>query len=335
MRESYPSPFVAPVSVQAWDAWFRWRGPEGLHDLAIEHTWSRVADFMAQAGTASTSAVRAELQGALSAWQILPDEQLLANAGTDRPLTLAKTLDVAINAAAFVMLEHDLPTLALGLMVERTELAVCISRQVAATVDTGPPLVRVTLIGIADALARLELPYDSDAGRTQAKMLAQAVARGTARGNKPPAARCPGSAEAAQSHPALTALHPKPRLALLANDVADCADPLWSSRHAEAINTPESRLIPRVRRHALHGQEDQHRRSRARPDTLANVPWQAQLDMRAALQPWVDLPITHPLLLLAPPNGAEMHEMERYAARCGLPVPLRVRIATNPLRTLP
>lgn len=350
MRELRPSPFVLPASVQAWDAWFRWRGPDGLHDRSIEDTWTRVADFLASAEPgASAGRQRALLLEALGTWQLLPDERLLAHAGTGRPLGCAAALHVALNAAAFVPTDQEPPSVMLDLLAERAALAVrCLAGATAKLgAGFGPP--RIVLIGLADALALLGLRYDSAAARAQARAIAQALARGVASGNRasaallkptPPEQRparpargaggtAPnGSLPACGPHrPALTAIVPQPRLALLANDVADAADPRQAPERAHANDRcAEPWLAAESGRTSARPTTASDGGARA-PDTLATVSPQAQLAMRAALQPWIDLPISYPLPTLAEPGPHERREIERYARRCGLRGPIRFRPA--------
>ena len=49
LERDSPSPFLDPVAVEAWDAWFRWREDGQLRDISVEATWERVAGALAQA----------------------------------------------------------------------------------------------------------------------------------------------------------------------------------------------------------------------------------------------------------------------------------------------
>ncbi len=182
------------------------------------------------------------------------------------------------------------------------------------------PGLRIGLMGVADALALLGLNYDSDAGRAQASAFGRALAEGCLHGSVELAA---GRGEIAgdlhaiatratargmppelvQSlmrhgarHDPLTAIIPHHRLALLANDVADALDPLYGENHANHITASGGPRMIRSSGYALNLLRAGNAQRSATPDTLAQLPWKAQIGMRAALQPWIDEPIIYPML---------------------------------------
>lgn len=342
-----PSPFSDLASVEAWDAWFRWRDRTGLHDTSIEDTWQRVATTLASVEAGEEAArQRSRCMGAMAAWRLLPDARLLADAGTGRPGWRGGQLHAAVNAAAFVS-PDDSPdaSIALTAMAECAALAVRMLDNAAMLAGIATPHLCIGLIGIADALALLGLAYDSDAGRAQAAAMSRALAEGCLCGNIVLAAmRGPGcsASPAAMAriarrdaptellrdarqrglrHARLTALTAQPRLALLANDVADAADPLRGENHPHVIAAPAGQRTIRSSGYALNVLRVVTDSRTGKPDTLPYLPWTAQLAMRAALQPWMDEPIDYPLLAMHDPDTRQRNLARQRAALHGLGEP--------------
>ncbi len=97
------SPFIDLAAVEAWDAWFRWREKAGLRDVSIEDTWRRVSIALASSESPGEIATwQARFANALASWQLLPDERLLAGAGTGRTTRWNGVLHASLNAAGFV-----------------------------------------------------------------------------------------------------------------------------------------------------------------------------------------------------------------------------------------
>lgn len=332
-----PSPFIELAAVEAWDAWFRWRDRSGLRDFSIEDTWRRVAGALATVEPlGERDALRARCTDALAAWRLLPDERLLADAGTGRNGWHTGTLHVALNAAAFVSTDRTVAAVIdLAGMADCAALAVRVLDNAALLAGNPTPQVRVGILGIADALALLGLPYDSDAGRARAAAMVRALAEGCFRGNVMLAAARGARAEASRvgiargrsrgippgllrmaarhglRHLRLVAIVPQPRLALLANDVADAADPLHGWDHACVIAAADGLRDLRSPGYALNILRANDECRDGAPQTLADLPWTAQTAMRAALQPWLDEPIDYPLLGLHPPDAAPHHSAAR------------------------
>lgn len=335
MPELYPSPFAVPASVDAWDAWFRWRGPGGLHDVSIEDTWFRVATFLTrEEPSAATDECRALLLDALATWQLLPDERLLADAGTGRPIRITGALDAVLNAAAFVRTDADPPSLALDLLTERTSLAAGCLQRAMIRVGVTRPQIHIGLIGIAEALTLLGMAYDSDAGREQAGAMARAVAYGIRLATSPqsgPFGKPAGQARPGtrKRPPVKSAIMRKPRLALLANDTSDAADPSWKHHRMDVSGGAIYHRCAAMRAGTAIPSLRVASRRTERPETLAEISPRSQLALRAALQPWIDSPIDYPLLVLTEPEPIERQEIELYAASCGLPTPVRFTQATK------
>lgn len=352
-----PSPFIDLASVEAWDAWFRWRDRTGLRDTSIEDTWRRVATALAAVETGDEVArQRTRCMDAMAAWRLLPDARLLAAAGTGRAGWRDGALHAVLNAAAFVSPGGSPDaSLASAGMADCAALAVRALDNAALLAGIPVPHLRIGVVGIADALALLGLAYDSDAGRAQAAAMARAVAEGCLRGNIALAATrgaCSGDTHACMArtarrdappellhdarqhglrHARLTALTAQPRLALLANDVADAADPLQGENHVHVIAAPTGQRTIRSSGYALNALRSSADGHAGKPDTLPDLPWTAQIAMRAALQPWMDEPIAYPLLAMREPDAFQQNKARQQAALHGLGEP----VWRNPAATAP
>ena len=310
--------FLNTQAVETWDTWFRWRERGQLRDLTIESTWQRVATCLtSQTPRGGRAEYQRRLLDAFGNWQLLPDRRVIATAGTPRHAWRPDDLVAVLNAVRFVR-SPGLPraTLDTDRIEDVAALAVYALDDAAALVgsDDGQAQLQVGVVGLGEALAQLGVAYDSAEGRAYARLVAKklcsgslagAVARARDRGAR---ARCDEAwrqraiardlplelIDAAQRYglrcAQLTAITSQPQLAALANDVADAIDPARDeSCPSDACTRRPDR---RVARAGLA--------SRLAPD--AAVP--AQLQMRAAMQPWIDAPIAYPLLSAADPDGA-------------------------------
>ena len=334
------SPFVDLAAVEAWDAWFRWREKTDLRDFSIEDTWRRVSTALASVepgGEATTW--QARFTDAFASWRLLPDERLLASAGTRRATHWDGVLHASLNAAGFVC-----PGPATGTSMDLATLSDCAALAVRAldnaALEAGiaAPHLRIGMIGVADALALLGLRYDSDPGRKQAGAMARALADGCLQGSIMLAsergsygqeahvsivrARLRGlpedllntAARYGVRHAQLTAITSQPRLALLANDVADAVDPLRGKNHAIVISASDGqRTAVRSSGYALNLLHANGIERERMPDTLPDMSWTAQIKMRAALQPWMDEPIDYPLLATNDLGEAQRLEARKLA----------------------
>lgn len=341
------SPFIEPVAVEAWDAWFRWRQHAELRDVSIEDTWRRVAGALAS--VEAEGARRVWLSRFLKVfvnWQLLPDERLLAAAGTGRVSWSGEALHAVVNAAAFVEAgPHASRRIDLAAVTQCAEVAVRALDNAALLAGTPSPNLRIGLIGVADALALLGAGYDSDAGRAQAAALAGALAEGCFRASTELAIERgattggPDSAIARAQrwgmppewlrsarrrglrHRQLTAMTSQPRVALLANDVADALDPLLGEHHPHVIASQNGQQTIYSSGYALSVLEAAGKVDTPPPATLVDLPWTAQLAMRAAVQPWMDAAVAYPLLLERPPDATLAADVLRQAAKHGLDAP--------------
>jgi ribonucleoside-diphosphate reductase alpha chain len=294
----------------------------------------------------------------LPSWQLLPDERLLASAGTGRTTWREGVLHASLNAAGFASAGYaaSIDLTALG---DCAALAVRALDNAALQAGIAAPQLRIGMIGIADALALLGLRYDSDPGRMQAAAMAKALAEGCLRGSIMLAAErgsCGHEAHASVArarlrglpeellhaaarhgvrHVQLTAVTSQPRLALLANDVADAADPLREKNHAHAISASHGQpTTVRSSGYALNILHADGSEPEGMPDTLPDLSWMAQIKMRAALQPWMDEPIDYPLLVTNDLGEAQRLEARKLAAGHELGEPTwREVVELQPLRS--
>jgi ribonucleoside-diphosphate reductase alpha chain len=201
------SPFTDLAAVRAWDAWFRWRDATGLHDRTIESTWWRVARAAAACEGAFAGAWERRYFDALSRWRLLPDERVLRGAGTGvDDLGNGTPWRASVNVGAFVRSD----SLDLEGIGDIAALAVRLLEGATAGAS-----LRIGLIGVADALRQLAIPYDDIAAAKIAGDVAAALSRG---------ARL-GAEERGRDTAGLTGIAPQARLARLANNASDAVDP--------------------------------------------------------------------------------------------------------------
>jgi ribonucleoside-diphosphate reductase alpha chain len=264
-----PSPatlFTDPAAVDAWDRWFRWREDGVLRDLTIDSTWWRVANAVAQVEGDQAATWARQLVDAFSRWRVLPDPRLLRRAGAKLNFADMKSPCAVVNAGAFIVakglkracFERD------G-FVDSAALAVRLLDDVLRAGDPAGTRAqaRIGLIGVADALDSLGLPYNSSKARQCAADMAAALADGVLRGAT--------AQNFGMRHELLTTIEPQPQLALLANNASDALDPRPGQLEAEALIV-------------------------------------AQVEMRAAMQPWIDIPIDYPLVCAGEPD---LHEIDQ------------------------
>ncbi|MBS0432042.1 MAG: hypothetical protein JSS21_06510, partial [Proteobacteria bacterium] len=343
------------AAVEAWDAWFRWREETCLRDLSIEDTWRRVSAALVSIEPGKEHATwQKRFMDAFASWRLLPDERLLACAGTGRVMCRNGVLHASLNAAGFVWSGQTAgASMDLAALSDCAALAVRVLDNAALQADIAVPHLRIGMIGIADALALLGLHYDSDSGRMQTAAMGRALAEGCLRGNVMLAAErgsCGHGARASMTrarlrgfpddllraaarhgvrHPQLTAFTSQPRLALLANDVADAADPLRRRNHAIMISASDGqRTTVRSSGYALNILHAGGMEPESMPDTLPDMPWMAQIKMRAALQAWVDEPIDYPLLATDDLGEAQRLEARELAATHELGDPVWREVAS-------
>ncbi len=337
------SPFIDPASVEAWDSWFRWRERGRLRDLDVEATWRRVVDVLTASPRASTPPA-AELFEACASWRLLLDERILASAGTPEACWPDDGLVALINVPVFVRgrfgADAAIDRASLAQTARLAVTALDAAADVAVAGGARSRSLRIGLTGMADALALLGVEYGSEAGRRQAAEVARLLAQASLEaGVRLACDRGADGGDAAQPlerarlrgwpadlvrdlarhgvrYAALTAITSQPRLALLANNVSDGLDPLPRER-------PPRIGAAVARAPASGGYALTLRRALAAPPTAAfatraELPPDAPLAMRAAVQPWIDASIDD---TPAPPRLAVAAASE----------PIRVRPAWRPV----
>ncbi len=324
--------FTDPTAVDAWDLWFRWREGARLRDLTIDATWERIAHAVAGATDANATQWAQRYVDAFSKWQILPGERLLRDAGTGAAANAASSAttasQAALNVVAFVRQSRGAAT-----RFDRDEFLRVCGLTVrflddAALTSSGHSAngLQIGLFGMADALSQLGCGYAGEAACAQAREIAAAFAEGCLLGDLALArerganavdgkrwgarfrARGLGGETLADArrygmrYSRLTAIGSQPRIALLANNTTDALDPamrLSAHERASAATWRDPGL-----------------------DRMAPcVAQKAQLELRAAVQPWIDRPIDTPLLALREPDEATRAECAALAARFALKSP--------------
>lgn len=348
------SPFVDIAAVEAWDAWFRWRAGDRLRDISIDDTWTRVAHALgaAEASAGSLGFEQRLIQAGINQ-QVLLDERILATAGTDTPDWSAGDLSAVINAAAFVharfspraRFDHAAFADAAALAVRALDNAIAVAPRKEGSAHAG---IRVGIVGLADAIAFLRVPYDSAHGRSYARSIAQSLYGGCmAKSARLARERGARSSLAARNiadgvlnvlpneirsdleryglrHVLTTAIDPQPRLALLANNVADALDPLRGADHTCVIATSDaSRSVVSSGYAMTLYAELQATQPMPMPafDTIADVSTAAQIALRGAVQPWIDAPISYPLTVMRLPDPRSQQRDGLLAAAHGLVAP--------------
>lgn len=278
--------FTDPIAVETWDAWFRWRDGGVLHDVTIDDTWWRVAETVAAPNGPLALLWAYHYASAFGNWRLLPDERLLRSAGTGLGLESAEPLAAVLNLAAFVTAPPgELPRFERTALVDTAALAVHLLDDAALVFGgTAPAEVRIGVFGLADALHKLRIAYASAGACVQARDFAAALAEGCLRGSielaeergapqripphqlelwrsrdMPPRLVERASRQGVR-HLVRTAIQRHPRLAMLADNTTDAIDP---------------RPLP-----GENGASDLDRAARR--------------GIRAAMQPWIDLPIERP-----------------------------------------
>ena len=308
--------FIDPVSVEAWDAWFRWRDPAGLHDVTVAHTWRRVAEAIAGAEPRARDRWQQRFATAMGALRVLPDERILADAGHAAPSPAA--LYAAINLAACVRSPFSVDAaFDDAACTACAALAVRLLEDAADLAGAAPDAtLRIGFIGMADALAMLCHGFGDDAGQGAAALMLAAVHAGCA------AATATLQAERGRCRRVQLVVEPHPRLCVLANNVADGVDPLAGEHHVLDLAFPEALVQRRSSGFALTRRRYVPPPACADAASVFELPGAAQqLALRAALRPWLDAPPATPLWVHAPPSPAERTALAAQAQALGLPEP--------------
>lgn len=276
--------FTDPVSVETWDACFRWREGDALRDVTIDDTWRRVATAVArpQRGNATWADRYVE---AFSRWRLLPDERLLRCAGTGIAPETFDAPAAVLNVGAFVEAWIGAaPRFQRKAFMETAALAV---RLLDDALRALPFLarnagLRIGLVGFGDALVKLGVQYETCVAREFATVLATDLAEGCLRGavalaeERGADAPSPGLLSRLEAqgmpvalvdavrrhgvrHVPLTRIEPHPLLARLANGASDALDPVATPLPGMPLPAPMSSDAERA--------------------------------IAAAMQPWIDAPI--------------------------------------------
>ena len=316
------SPFAVPAAVEAWDTWFRWRENGALRDDTVDATWRRVASTLASAEPVDQrAAFELRLLDAFASWRLLLDERLLATAGTGRECWPDNDLAAVLNIVGFVRdagapdAKIDLGAIkdCATLAAHALDNALLLGNRSGQKVKT----LRIGIIGFAEALALLGLDYGGVEAQTHAKSIAQSLAEGCLRATvalaeaRGATVHCnaawierarlrdmpAGLIERARlhglRHASLTSISSQPRLAKLANDTSDAVLPMTAG---EALL-------------AYRG---------SWPSVPAAVAVPAQLEIRGAMQLWIDEPISCPVRTLGKPVLANHLDWYARAAAFGL-----------------
>lgn len=344
LEKDAPSPFLDPGAVEVWDTWFRWREDGQLRDISIEATWERVARALAKAETIASRRWVGRMIDVQARWQVVFDQRILAGAGT-RNFAWPGDPVAVLNAASFVRapftpgarFDFDAFRAAADLAVRGLDNALLLCRAGA-----GSPFadLRVGMIGIADSLAMLGKRYDGPSGRVLAGQFAQALAHASLAANSclaqdrgalsgastaalelarlrdTPATLVESVQRTGVRHRRVTAITSQPRLAQLANDVADALDPLDRSGSHRDDAGPSGgharRTVGYARLVAKRGGTlagaaasvlDSQRKS-----SIA-----AQIGLRGAVQPWIDVPIDYPIRVTRAPDAQASDQMRQLA----------------------
>ncbi|SFS13986.1 ribonucleoside-diphosphate reductase alpha chain [Dyella sp. OK004] len=330
MRHS--SPFKDIIAVEAWDAWFRWREEGYLRDLSIHDTWSRIARLLSTAEPRDQAAAfERRMIEASESWRLLLDERIIVSAGTAKPDWPGDGLAAVLNAASFVCapysddacFEHEPFEAVAALAVHALDNACCMADQSGGQAHTH---LRIGVMGLADAMAMLQLPYDSAAGRRFAHDVARSLAIGCLhgslrmacdRGDAHSLSACPAQQHKLQAQPAellrdvqrhglrhqrLTTIEPQRRIALLANNIADAVDPLLAHGYAHTIADAYTTRSICSSGYAINLAKhlNAHGALTALFKELAILSPEAQLALRAAMQAWIDYPMDYLLAQSVP-----------------------------------
>lgn len=246
--------FTSLAAVEIWDSRFRWRNGTTLLDTTVDLTWRRIAGEIASVEGPLAPLWMHRFISVFSRWELLPDERLLALAGTDRPMVELPGLAAVINLATFIRsqpaggarLDYERLIATAGVAVRLLDNALL---RYGACANQS---LRIGFIGMAEALRRLGTPYGTDRARQFAVAVASLLAEGCLRGNIDLAQerghqtnlepmeeqvlvrRNPMMPESLVRealrhgirHSWTTALDHHPELARFANDVTDAIEPL-------------------------------------------------------------------------------------------------------------
>jgi len=293
---SFPTKFTTAIAVDTWDAHFRWRVGDDLHDRTIDATWRRVAS--AVAGVEGDDAGKWEQRfiEAFQDWRIVPDARLLKWAGTGVDRIRLHDPRATLNLGAFVVRPHvSQAYFDYEAFSDMAALAVRFLDDAWLTYEGKSPAtaVCVGVMGFADALAALGYSYVSERACDFASALGKTLSaaclgsslrlmqeRGTCR-LEPGTNQCKAVGDSCRApcsvsrHPRTTAIHSQHLIGLFANNASDALDPITGS----AWDMDSRWELP----------------MRADPLDTQQMLLQ-QIRIRGLFQPWIDAPIDYPLV---------------------------------------
>lgn len=311
--------FVDPVAVEAWDAWFRWREGNELRDLTIDATWSRVTGALSSLCPSQPAQHEQQIGDAISSWRLLPDERILASAGTRGFTWPSHGLNTTINLARFVSLPFTpRASFQSEALAATVLLALRLMDDVRQAAGNARAPLRLGIVGLADALALLGADYTHASGVAVAEEASRLFAaasllassqlareRGAVAGaeaTERAIRRFAGQlsdveAGTVQRHGLrfgpLTAADARPRLALLANNVADALQPLRGERQTYTVRGPRGGRHVVGSGFALTLWRQLGTRSSEEPylyPTAADTTAEDQARIEAAVGRWLDFP---------------------------------------------
>lgn len=319
---TFQTKFTAAISVDTWDAYFRWRMGDELRDRTIDATWRRVASAVAEVEESDAAKWEQRFVDAFRDWRMVPDARLLKWAGTGLADLRLDNPCATLNLGSFIA--HQQASRACfdyQAFSNTAALAVRFLDDAWLTYGKGssPPAICVGIMGFSDALAALGYAYvseracefASELGKTLSDACREASLR-LARDRGPcrevaeanEAANRRGinaSSQGVPRHSRTTAIHSQHLLALLANQACEALDPLPGSAWDLA-----SRWEIQMRADVLDTQQ-----------ILLQ-----QIRLRGCIQPWIDAPIDYPLVYSGEALDPEVvWACKRSASQYHLPEP--------------
>ncbi|TDR41584.1 ribonucleoside-diphosphate reductase alpha chain [Tahibacter aquaticus] len=312
-----PTSFVDPVAVEAWDAWFRWREGNDLRDLTIDATWSRVTGALSSLSPGHPVQHEQQIGDAISSWRLLPDERILAGAGTRGFAWPSRGLNATINIARFVSLPFtQRASFQVDALAATVLLALRLMDDVRQATGCDDAQLRLGIVGLADAVALLGADYTGPSGVAAAEEAARLFAAASLVASNQLACER-GSLVVSDEHALrrfsgqlsvterrtilrhglrfgpLTTADSQPHLALLANNVADALQPLRGERQTYEVRGPRGgrQVVGSGFALTLWRQLGARSGEEAYPHpTAATTTAEHQGRIEATVKPWLDYP---------------------------------------------
>jgi len=270
--------------------------------------------------------VEQRLFDAMAAWRLLPDERVLASAGTGHETWPANELVAVLNIARFVT-DPGLPSCHIDMagIASTAELAVEVLDNVAERASWSPGCpgrhLRIGMAGLADAFFFLGVAYSSPRASHIAHDVSRHMAAGClgaslrlARDRGP---RCqvsqhlPVAYKLRELSPSLavdaaryglrqsrlTAITSQPRLAQFANNVTNAVDPLLQAHLPRNAARSSAAHMGGSMGYAIEWSR-RHDMDPSRLNTLlehAAASTRSQVALRSSMQMWIDEPILYGL----------------------------------------